>query len=107
VSDLEYAVKDGIATARLNRPAKKNALSEEMVGGLARALREAQDDLAVRVFIVTGAGDAFCSGGDLGRRARKGKARRPRPCNARPGSSRARTASRSPSRNSTSRSSLR
>jgi 2-(1,2-epoxy-1,2-dihydrophenyl)acetyl-CoA isomerase len=79
VSDLEFAVKDGVATARLNRPAKKNALSEEMVRELARALREAQDDPAVRVFIVTGAGDAFCSGGDLGRRAREGEGTTPTP----------------------------
>jgi len=79
VSDLEFTVKDGIATARLNRPAKKNALSEEMVRELARALREAQDDPAVRVFIVTGAGDAFCSGGDLGRRAKEGEGAQPTP----------------------------
>ena len=77
MSDLEFAVKDGIATARLNRPEKKNALSEEMIGGLARALREAQDDPAVRVFILTGAGDAFCSGGDLGRRAKEGESAAP------------------------------
>ena len=79
MSDLEFAVKDGVATARLNRPAKKNALSEEMVRELARVLREAQDDPAVRVFIVTGAGDAFCSGGDLGRRAREGEGTTPTP----------------------------
>jgi len=53
VSDLELTVKDGIATARLNRPAQKNALSEEMVRELARALNEAQDDPAVRVFVIT------------------------------------------------------
>lgn len=79
MSDLELVVKDGIATARLNRPEKKNALSEEMVGGLARALHEAQDDPAVRVFIITGAGDAFCSGGDLGRRSREGEGTPPTP----------------------------
>jgi 2-(1,2-epoxy-1,2-dihydrophenyl)acetyl-CoA isomerase len=79
VSDLEYTVNDGVATARLNRPAKKNALSDEMVGGLARTLREAQDDPAVRVFVITGAGDAFCSGGDLGRRAKEGEATAPTP----------------------------
>lgn len=79
MSDLEFTVKDGIATARLNRPAKKNALSEEMLRELARALRETQDDPAVRVFIITGAGDAFCSGGDLGRRAREGEGTQPTP----------------------------
>ena len=79
MSDLEFTVMDGIATALLNRPEKKNALSEEMVGGLARALREAQDDPAVRVFIITGAGDAFCSGGDLGRRAKEGEGTTPTP----------------------------
>jgi 2-(1,2-epoxy-1,2-dihydrophenyl)acetyl-CoA isomerase len=79
VSDLEYTVKDGVATARLNRPEKKNALSEEMVRELGRALRDAQDDPAVRVFIITGAGDAFCSGGDLGRRAREGEGAQPTP----------------------------
>lgn len=79
MSDLDLTVKDGIATACLNRPEKKNALSEEMLGGLARALREAQDDPAVRVFILTGSGDAFCSGGDLSRRAREGESAQPTP----------------------------
>ena len=79
MSDLELTVKDGIATARLNRPAQKNALSEEMVRELACALNEAQDDPAVRVFVITGAGDAFCSGGDLGRRAKEGEGTTPTP----------------------------
>jgi 2-(1,2-epoxy-1,2-dihydrophenyl)acetyl-CoA isomerase len=79
VSDLQLAVKDGVATARLNRPEKKNALSEEMLRGLERALRDAQDDPVVRVFVITGAGDAFCSGGDLGRRAKEGAAEKPTP----------------------------
>ena len=79
MSDLELTVKDGVATARLNRPEKKNALSEDMLTGLARALHEAQDDPAVRVFVLTGAGDAFCSGGDLSRRAREGDGAPPTP----------------------------
>ena len=79
MSDLELTIKDGIATARLNRPEKKNALSEEMLRELARVLREAQADPEVRVFIVTGAGDAFCSGGDLTRRAKEGESGEPTP----------------------------
>lgn len=79
MSDLEFTIKDGIATARLNRPEKKNALSEDMLRELGRGLREAQDDPSARVFVITGAGDAFCSGGDLGRRAREGEGAEPTP----------------------------
>ena len=79
MSDLEFRLTEGVAIARLNRPEKKNALSEEMLRELERHLREAQDDTAVRVFVITGAGDAFCSGGDLGRRAREGESGEPTP----------------------------
>jgi enoyl-CoA hydratase len=59
--------EQSIAVVRLNRPEKRNALSPEMVVRLARFWREVSDDSAVRVVVVTGAGDkAFCSGGDLG-----------------------------------------
>ena len=58
--------------ARLNRPDKKNATSEEMLLALREALEAANDDDAIRCFVITGTGDAFCSGGDLGRRAKEG-----------------------------------
>lgn len=79
MSDLELTIKDGIAMGRLNRPDKKNALSAEIVSDLAMGLRAAQEDPAVRVFIITGAGDAFCSGGDLARRAKEGEGGEPTP----------------------------
>jgi 2-(1,2-epoxy-1,2-dihydrophenyl)acetyl-CoA isomerase len=71
MSDLEYSVKDNIATLQLNRPEKKNAFTDDMLAQWRLRLLEAQDDESVRVIVVTGAGDAFCSGGDLGRRARE------------------------------------
>ena len=50
----------------LNRPAARNAISPQMACLLADALAEAAADDAVRVVVLTGAGDrAFCSGGDL------------------------------------------
>ena len=79
MSDFELTMENGIAVGRLNRPEKKNALSPEMIGGLAEALQHANDDPSVRVFIVTGAGNAFCSGGDLGRRAKEGEGGEPTP----------------------------
>ncbi len=68
MSDLEYSVKDHIATLLLNRPEKKNAFTDDMLKLWRQALLDAQDDSEVRVIVVTGAGNAFCSGGDLGRR---------------------------------------
>jgi len=64
--ELLYAVEDGIATITLNRPEKLNAFTVTMIDRWAAALAEAQRDPAVRVVIVTGAGRAFCAGGDVG-----------------------------------------
>ncbi|MFZ5835880.1 MAG: enoyl-CoA hydratase [Pseudomonadota bacterium] len=55
-----------IQTIRLNRPAKKNALSPEMYLALADALKSAQTDRNVRVTILTGSGDSFTAGNDIG-----------------------------------------
>jgi enoyl-CoA hydratase/carnithine racemase len=67
MSDLLYEVKDRIATITLNRPDKLNAFTGPMIDAWARTLGEAQADDQVHVVIVTGAGRAFCAGGDVGR----------------------------------------
>ncbi|RTZ45488.1 enoyl-CoA hydratase [Candidimonas sp. SYP-B2681] len=69
VADLELSKQGRVIVARLNRPEKKNAQSEEMLETLVDALRSANEDPEVSCFVLTGAGDAFCSGGDLGRRS--------------------------------------
>ncbi len=67
MSDLLYEVKDRIATITLNRPDKLNAFTGPMIDAWARALAEAQADDHVHVVVVTGAGRAFCAGGDVAR----------------------------------------
>lgn len=57
---------EGITTITLNRPDKLNAFIGHMRRDLAEALEHAGSDRNVRVLIVTGAGRAFCSGGDIG-----------------------------------------
>lgn len=49
----------------LNRPDKRNALNEELIGALSAALLDADADDSLRVIIVRGAGKDFCSGADL------------------------------------------
>ena len=67
MSQILVEKRDGIAIVTLNRPEKRNALSPEMIVRLARFWKDAADDHAIRVVVVTGAGDqAFSSGGDLG-----------------------------------------
>jgi enoyl-CoA hydratase/carnithine racemase len=66
-SELLYEVKDRIATITLNRPDKMNAFTGPMIERWAGSLQEAQRDPDVNVVVVTGAGKAFCSGGDVGR----------------------------------------
>ena len=55
----------GVVTITLNRPEKKNAMSWTMFEELGAAFQQASDDSDVRCVVVTGAGDAFCSGADL------------------------------------------
>lgn len=65
MADLEYGVEDGVATIRLNRPRRKNAFTLEMIDQWVAALHDAHADDNVRVVVLTGTGDAFCSGVDL------------------------------------------
>lgn len=67
MADLLYSVEDRIATITLNRPDKLNAFTGPMIEAWVTSLNEAQKDDGVNVVIVTGAGRAFCAGGDVGR----------------------------------------
>ena len=60
-----YEVQDGIATVRLNNPAKLNALTFESYLELERLFHEAASDNAVKVVVLTGTGKGFCSGGSV------------------------------------------
>lgn len=57
-----YDVEEGVATITLNKPERLNAFDDEMLGEWAEALREADQDRAVKVVVITGAGRGFCSG---------------------------------------------
>lgn len=58
-------VEDGVATLTLDRPDSLNAASEAMMRSLERRLRVLADMPGLRAVILTGAGRAFCAGGDL------------------------------------------
>jgi enoyl-CoA hydratase/carnithine racemase len=65
MADIEFTVEDGIATILLNRPERRNAFNQAMVDEWSQFLRDAKWDDDVSVIVLTGAGKAFCSGGDL------------------------------------------
>ena len=62
---LLFTVADGIARITLNRPERMNAFTFEMIDAWTAALQQCRTDEAIRVVLVTGAGNAFCSGGDI------------------------------------------
>src|SRR5213593_3910935 len=62
---IKVAEANGIVTVTLNRPDRLNAFVGHMRRDLAEALEEAGSDPHVRVVIITGAGFAFCAGGDV------------------------------------------
>jgi 2-(1,2-epoxy-1,2-dihydrophenyl)acetyl-CoA isomerase len=83
VSDILLTNREaGVLKLTLNRPERKNSISPELREELLAALDEARTDDEIRAVVVTGAGDAFCSGVDLGRSkvtegASKGEQARP------------------------------
>lgn len=62
---LHVAREDGVLVLTLDRPGSRNALSPALADALTAALREAQQDDAVRAVVLAGAGGDFCAGGDL------------------------------------------
>jgi enoyl-CoA hydratase/carnithine racemase len=66
VSDhLKFTVSDGVGTILLDRPERMNAFTFDMIAAWTDALQQCRKDPAVKVVLVTGAGSAFCSGGDI------------------------------------------
>lgn len=71
--DIVYDVQGSTAVVTINRPQRYNAFRGKTVEELIGALRTAWADRAVRVVVLTGAGNkAFCTGGDVKQRAETG-----------------------------------
>jgi enoyl-CoA hydratase/carnithine racemase len=66
------SVTDGVAVITLNRPEARNALSPELTPALRTMIKQMGDDTSVGAIIITGAGTAFCSGGDVKGMAARG-----------------------------------
>ncbi|MEN9932953.1 MAG: hypothetical protein RIS17_1526, partial [Pseudomonadota bacterium] len=62
---LTVSSEAGVMTITLDRPEKLNAYTDAMGRALARAVRAASEDDAIRAIIITGAGRAFCAGADV------------------------------------------
>jgi enoyl-CoA hydratase/carnithine racemase len=62
---LDRDAATGVVTLTLNRPERMNALTLELYDELRRTIRRLGEDPDVRVIVLTGAGRAFCSGGDV------------------------------------------
>jgi 2-(1,2-epoxy-1,2-dihydrophenyl)acetyl-CoA isomerase len=65
MADLEEASNDGVVMLTLNRPERLNAFSDEMLSRLLEALDRLATDTTVGAIVLTGAGRAFCAGGDM------------------------------------------
>ena len=66
---IEQNLDSGILTITLNRPEKLNAISTDVLNGLAEIFTQANDHSAVKAILLTGTGKAFCAGADITRLA--------------------------------------
>jgi len=67
--DLRAEIDDGVAVITMNRPERRNAFSPAMISALGTVLARVEIDEAVGCVVLTGAGGAFCAGGDVKRMA--------------------------------------
>jgi enoyl-CoA hydratase/carnithine racemase len=72
-TELLFSNEEGIATLTLNRPDRLNALTQGMVDRWIECLVQSSQDDAIKVILLTGAGTAFCSGGDVGAQRERAK----------------------------------
>lgn len=63
---IVVAHEQAVTTITLNNPERRNAIGPEMINELRWALRDVAEDASARVVVLTGAGKAFCAGGDFG-----------------------------------------
>jgi enoyl-CoA hydratase/carnithine racemase len=63
--NFRYEVQDGVATVTFDRPEVLNALTFEVYAQFRDLLAALRDDAAVKALVLTGAGQGFCSGGDV------------------------------------------
>lgn len=64
-NELLCVVREGVALITLNRPEARNALSDKLTPALRTQIKERGEDPEVGAILITGAGTAFCSGGDV------------------------------------------
>ncbi len=63
--ELLYKKENGVAIITMNRPEKRNALSPGLFQGIYNSVEDAAADEDIKVIIITGTGEAFCSGADV------------------------------------------
>jgi 2-(1,2-epoxy-1,2-dihydrophenyl)acetyl-CoA isomerase len=63
--DLRAEIDGGVVVITMNRPDRRNAFSQAMLSAMAAVLAQAETDDAVGCVVLTGAGGAFCAGGDV------------------------------------------
>ncbi|KIT15685.1 enoyl-CoA hydratase-related protein [Jannaschia aquimarina] len=68
---INVEVTDHVAVMQLDRPEARNALSSQLLGELAKALRSAQDNEKVRCIVITGSEKAFAAGADIAEMSEK------------------------------------
>ena len=64
-SELLCEIRDRVALITLNRPEARNALSDRLTPALRRMIKQCGDDPRIGALLITGAGNAFCAGGDV------------------------------------------
>src|SRR5699024_8964205 len=64
-NDVLVEVNENVMHLTLNRPDSLNAFSPEMLDGLTKAVKQANQDASIKTILIKGSGRAFCAGGDV------------------------------------------